>query len=129
MNTRMIAGLTAALALTITVGGSVPAMAKAGDVVRTGSCTGVANWKLKAGADNGRIQVEDEIDSNRNGQTWQWKIRHNGVDGAHGQAVTHAPSGSFTVRRFIPNAAGTDTIVFRAVRPATGQVCRGVVHF
>jgi len=109
--------------------GVAPAEAKSGDIIRTGSCSGTAHWKLKVGPDNGRLEVEGEIDSNRAGQHWRWRIRHNGVIAARGVRDTAGASGSFTVRRVLANLAGTDTIVFYARRPATGQVCRGVVRF
>ena len=35
-----------------------PVAAKSGDIVRTGNCSGAADWKLKAGKDDGRIEVE-----------------------------------------------------------------------
>lgn len=98
-----------------------------GRVERTGSCSASADWKLKAKPDNGRIEVEAEVDSNVNGQTWSWRIKHNGSTSARGSATTHGPSGSFSVNRRLVNLAGTDTFVFRAVNPGTGEVCRGQV--
>src|SRR6476646_6197966 len=37
-------------------------------VITTGSCSGSANWKLKAKHDDGRLEVEFEVESNRTGQ-------------------------------------------------------------
>jgi hypothetical protein len=128
MNTRTIAGAGAALALSITLVGGLPAVAKDG-VVRNGSCSGAGVTKVKAGHDDGRIEVEGEVDTNRNGQNWRWRIVHDGKVAARGSARTHAPSGSFSVERRVANHKGKDRIVFRAVRPATGQVCRAVVNF
>jgi hypothetical protein len=109
---------------------AVPAQASGDDrVIRTGSCSGSADWKLKAKSDNGRLEVEGEIDSNRNGQAWRWRIRHNGTVSARGQARTHAPSGSFSVERKMVNLAGADRFVLRAVNNSTGQVCRGALSF
>lgn len=106
-----------------------PAAANDDDVVRRGSCSGATDWKLKASPENGRIEVEGEVDSNRNGQTWRWRILHNGNVSAHGTAATHAPSGSFEVRRLLVNAGGTDTIGWKARNPASGEVCRGTLRF
>ena len=103
--------------------------AKGSDVIRTGSCSGSSEWKLKLSPDNGRIEVEFEVDQNVNGQTWNVKLKHNGNVFWRGQRTTQAPSGSFTVRKFTPNLAGTDKIVGRAVNPKTGEVCRGVALF
>jgi hypothetical protein len=100
-----------------------PAMAKAGDVIRTGSCSGSADWKLKVGPDNGRWEVQFEVDSNRVGQTWRVKIRDNGVLRYNRLQVTTAPSGSFTTHKFIRDMAGTDNIVARARNIRSGQTC------
>ena len=115
----------AALALPVT-----PASASGGDDVRrSGDCTGSATWKLKAKPDDGRIEVEAEVDTNRNGQTWRWRLRHNGSTTAHGLKTTQAPSGSFTVRRRVVDLSGPDTLRFRAEDVASGQVCRGHVTY
>jgi hypothetical protein len=99
--------------------------AKDTDVIRTGSCSGASDWKLKAKPDNGRLEVEFEVDQNINNRTWNVKLKKNGNVFWQGQRTTHAPSGSFSVTKFTGNPAGTDTIVGRAVNPATGEVCQG----
>ncbi len=115
-----------ASALPLTV---APATASGGDdVVRRGSCSGSADWKLKAKPDDGRIEVEGEVDSNRVGQSWNWRIKHNGTVSARGTATTRAPSGSFSVHRRMVDLRGTDTFVFRARNPRSGEVCRGIVR-
>lgn len=108
---------------------ATPAYAGDGDIIKRGSCTMGAEWKLKAGPQDGRIEVEGEVDSNRSGQTWRWRIIHNGTLSASGTATTQPPSGSFSVRRVLVDVAGTDSIVWRATRSATGETCRGVVTF
>ena len=109
---------------------SAPAVARGGDgVVRSGSCSSGARWKVKVGPDNGRLEVEGEVDSNRAGQSWRWSMRHNGILVTSGSATTAGRSGSFEVRRLMTNRAGTDTVTFYARRPATGQSCSGVVRF
>ena len=102
--------------------------AKGTEVIRTGSCTGASDWKLKAKPDDGRLEVEFEVDQNVNGKTWNVKLKKNGNVFWQGQRTTQAPSGSFSVTRFTGNRAGTDTIVGRAVNPATGEVCRGSLN-
>ena len=120
-----------ALAALVAVGvtAAPAASAKGLEVRSAGSCSIASTWKLKAKADNGRIQVEYEVDSNRVGQTWAVRILDNGVRVAAGTATTVAPSGSFTFSRIIPNVAGTDTIVGVATKAATGETCRGRVVF
>ncbi len=118
-----------AVTLGITATGLTPAVANDDDVIRRGSCSGATDWKLKGSPENGRIEVEGEIDSNHNGQTWRWRIFHDGKVSAHGRATTHAPSGSFEVRRLLVNGRGVDHIGFRAKNPRSGEVCRGSLRF
>lgn len=99
--------------------------AKSGDVIRTGNCSGATDWKLKLSPENGRIEVEFEVDQNINNKTWNVTLKRNGNRFWQGQKLTQAPSGSFTVRKLTTNGAGTDSFVARAVNPQTGEVCRG----
>ncbi|CAB4923798.1 unannotated protein [freshwater metagenome] len=119
------------LALVGAVGaGTTSASARSGDddrVIRTGACTAGADWKLKVKTDDGRLEVEGEIDSNVAGQRWRWTLRHNGSITERGTGTTGGRSGSFEVERTIVDLAGTDTVTFRATRD--GQVCRGVVNY
>jgi hypothetical protein len=54
----------------------LPAAAQAGsdETIKRGGCSGSAVWKLKAKPDDGRLEVEGEVDSNRAGQMWRWRI-------------------------------------------------------
>lgn len=125
-----LAGLAIA-ALTLPVGLVAPAVAShggGGDDVRTsGRCSGSAHWKLKAKPDDGRLEVEGEIDSNVSGQRWTWKFKHNGSVSAHGSKRTGGRSGSFEVERRFANLAGKDHFVFRAEH--RGQVCHGTISY
>ena len=96
-------------------------------MIRTGGCSAGADWKVKVKTDDGRLEVEGEIDSNVSGQRWAWTLRHNGSVTERGSSTTTGRSGSFEVERKIVDLAGTDTVAFRAVRD--GQVCRGVVNY
>ena len=128
MNIRPALAVLALVAAAAPVAVAGTATAGDGDVVRRGSCSGSTDWKLKAKHDDGRLEVEAEVDSNRNGQDWRWRMLHDGSLTARGRATTHAPSGSFSVERRMVNQAGTDKIVFKARNPRTGEVCRGVVR-
>jgi hypothetical protein len=109
---------------------AAPAQARSDDdVVRRGSCEGATDWKLKASPEDGRIEVEAGVDSNHNGQTWRWRLRHDGSLSARGTGTTVGPSGSFEVRRTVVDTSGTDRLVFRARNPRTDEVCRGVIRF
>ena len=95
-----------------------------GDAVRrTGSCSGSSTSKLKAKHDDGRIEVEFEVDQNRVGVPWKVRIRQNGRLVVNVTRRTRAPSGSFSLERRLRNRAGTDRIVARATR-AGGETCR-----
>jgi hypothetical protein len=108
---------------------TAPAMAKDGRVTAFGSCSSSGTWKVKASPEDGRVEVEAEIDTNRNGQTWAWSLEQNGTTIATGTRTTLAPSGSFEVRKVGTDRAGTDTFAFTARRSGTPQVCSGVVRF
>ena len=105
------------------------ALAKGGGdpVVKQGSCSSSATWKLKAKVDGGIIETEFEVDQNAVGKKWRVVIRQNGVKRLTGVRTTKAPSGSFTVHRLLDNKAGSDRIVGKATALATGQTCRGVL--
>jgi 2-methylaconitate cis-trans-isomerase PrpF len=119
-----IGAVIAAAAVTMSLAVATPAIAKGG-VVRTGVCSGRSDWKLKVAPDNGRLEVEFQVDSNKVGQTWRVRIFHDGVRIFAGRRVTKAPSGSFTVRLFTPNHAGTDHFKGRAVNVASSETCVG----
>lgn len=122
IRTRILAATVGGLAL-VSAFGAAPASAKAGDVRVAGTCNKSATTKIKLGLRDGGIETESEVDSNRNGQTWSVRTRHNGVLVVNTTAVTKAPSGSFTVRKNLPNRAGTDTVTTVSRNAATGQTC------
>ncbi len=110
--------LTGVLAL-LAVGS--PALAKDGDVLVRGTCTAGSAAKLKLSSDNGRIEVEVEVDQNRNGVPWTVVLTRDGTRVARATRVTKAPSGSFSVRKLVANPAGPDVI--RAVATRRGETC------
>ena len=116
------------LALVATVGAQ-PASAKGLDVRAQGTCSKGSAWKLKAKADNGRIETELEVDSNRVGQAWSVRLSDNGVLVWSGTRTTVAPSGSFSTARLVTNRAGTDRITATARTASTGETCSAVVVF
>ncbi len=125
---RLTIAIAAASAAALGLAFAPTASASGGDdVVKRGACSGASHWKLKAGPDNGRIEVEGEVDSNVNGQTWHWKIRHNGHASAHGTRATSGPSGSFEVHRRLVDTSGRDRIGWRARNLRSGEVCQGAL--
>jgi hypothetical protein len=89
-------------------------------VVR-GVCTKQSTSKLQLSREDRGVEVEFEVDQNRNRVPWKVTLRSNGVRVASFTATTRAPSGSFEVRRLIADRPGTDRIRARAVR--SGETC------
>jgi len=119
---KVFASLAVGAVMAIAVPGI--ASAKGGDGVTVkGTCTATSSSQLKLKADNGRIETEFEVDQNVVGATWKVTMIDNGTVVARANATTTAPSGSFTVRRLIPNRAGTDKVTARAKNVATGEIC------
>lgn len=113
----------AVLATALPALGAGAAHANDADVIRRGACSGSTDWKIKAKPDDGGLEVEAEIDSNQNGQQWTWVLRHDGSVADRGSSTTQGPSGSFSVERHTGNGAGKDAFRFRAVNPASDEVC------
>ena len=122
-----VAALTAALV--VTAAPLAQAKDDDGRIIRTGSCSGSADWKLKAKHDDGRIEVEYEVDSNTSGQTWRVRVRDNGVRVIATRATTGGRSGSFDIERKVANRAGSDSFVARARDLSSGQLCVGRLTF
>jgi len=116
-----VATLTAALV--VTAAPLAHAKDDDGRIIRTGSCSGSADWKLKAKHDDGRIEVEYEVDSNQSGQTWRVRVRDNGVRVIATRATTGGRSGSFDIERKVANRGGSDSFVARARDLSSGQLC------
>jgi hypothetical protein len=119
-------GATALAAVLLTGMATTPALAKDGDgrVIKRGNCSASTDWKLKAKPDDGSLEVEFEVDSNRSGQRWTWSIRHDGSVVASGRRTTQPPSGSFSVERRVVDAPGRHRISATARNLRTGETCR-----
>lgn len=103
--------------------GALPAHAKGVSMVKAGNCSGRTLSKMQLSRENGRIEVEFEVDSNINGQRWTVALRHDGRRIFKGTRTTVGRSGSFTVRRLEANRAGGDA--FHAVaRRRSGETCK-----
>lgn len=119
----------AAIALTASVlalASATPAAAAKGghgDVRTSGTCSAGSVWEAKAKPDNGRVELELEIDTHRVGQTWTVGITDNTVRVFSGKRVTAAPSGSFSIELLTRNRAGVDRFVATARNGSTGETC------
>jgi hypothetical protein len=103
------------------------ATAKDGDIRRVGTCTKSSTSKIKLSEENGRIEVEFEVDQNRNGVRWNVRIAKNGTRIAKMTRVTKGPSGSFEARIVARNSAGADRFVATATR--AGETCTARATF
>jgi len=119
--------LFAAAAVAISVWAAAPHAIAGTEVRRHGACSAASDWKLKVKPDNGRLELEFEVDSNVAGQTWRVKLFQNGDRIFRGTRTTQGASGSFTVRRTTDDTAGTDAFRGRAANPDTGETCVGRV--
>ena len=100
----------------------VPAgLAKDGDKLVRGTCTRSSSAKMKLSREDGRIEVQLEVDQNRAGRTWRVALRQNGVVVRRLTRVTRAPSGSFEARIVVRNRAGVDRLAATATR--RGETC------
>ena len=105
-------------------GGGSGGGGNARDVRVSGTCTLRSTAKLKLSPENGRVEVEFEVDENRNGKTWTVVMNRNGNRVVSRKAVTRAPSGSFEARAVLAAGAPKTTVTAVARRAATGEVCR-----
>jgi hypothetical protein len=96
-------------------------------VVKTGKCSASSHWKLKAKADDGRIETEFEVDQNRVGKRWRVTIARNGSRVFRGIRTTVAPSGSFSVHRLLAGPATGSRIVATAKSLSSGETCRAAL--
>jgi hypothetical protein len=121
----LIVGVAAAAGV---LAAATPIAAKDGDVLVRGTCTKASTSKLTLSEEDGRIEVEFEVDQNRSGVRWSVTLRRPTTVLLRTTRVTRAPSGSFEVRRVVADLAGPDRISARATSPS-GEVCRVTATF
>jgi hypothetical protein len=127
--TKLGVGIVTALTALAIALVAVPAgAAKDGDILVRGTCTKSSTSKLKLSEEDGRIEVEFEVDQNRNGVRWNVVLFQNGKQLRRTTRVTRAPSGSFELRVVAPNTAGKDTFRARATSPSS-EVCTARASF
>jgi hypothetical protein len=121
MSAARLTTIIATLALAAAALAVAPvASAKHGDGVRVrGVCSRGSIATLKLSPEDGRIEIELEVDQNRSGVPWKVTLRRDGARIASATAVTHAPSGSFSLRRLAAGAHGT----VGAVAARAGERC------
>lgn len=124
MSRRILATTGAALATLAMTGAPAVLADDDRDVERTARCTMGSTMKLDLSPEDGRVEVEIEVDENRNGSRWSVVANRNGARVLSRSAVTRAPSGSFEVRRVVAPGSPRTRVTAVARRAATGEVCR-----
>jgi hypothetical protein len=120
--------VVAVLGLAIALVAAPAGAAKRGDVRVAGTCTKASTSKLKLSEEDGRIEVEFEVDQNRNGVRWTVVLTQNGKRIARMTRLTRPPSGSFDARIVASNKPGSDKFAARATSPS-GEICTARVAF
>jgi hypothetical protein len=122
MSRKPIALLFALLALSLL---AVPAAlakgGKPGAVRIQGVCTKQSTSKMKLSREDRGIELEFQVDQNRNGVPWKVRLSRNGKVIASFTAKTRAPSGSLDIRRVIAGRLGADRI--KAVATRSTETC------
>jgi hypothetical protein len=93
---RSLGVLALGASLIIPTALAAPAMAKDGHggggggaaVTARGACPGADGWKLKAKHDDGRVEVEFEVDTDVAGQVWKVALTDNGASIFKGTRTT-----------------------------------------
>jgi hypothetical protein len=119
MRTWSIGGTAAVLALAAMLAATPAGVAKDGDVLAAGTCTKSSTSKLKLSPEDGRMEVEFEVDQNRNGLRWSVVISRGGNAIARLSRVTRPPSGSFEARVVANGRSFSARATSRS-----GEVCR-----
>jgi hypothetical protein len=98
-------------------------------VVKVGTCSIGSTWKLKAKTDDGRVEVEFEVDQNRVGKRWRVTLKRDGATVFNGIRTTRAPSGSFSVERLLAGSTGSTRIVASAKAVQGSESCSAALVF
>lgn len=97
--------------------------AKDGDLIVRGNCAGGIKTKLKASPENGRIELEYELDNAAPNEAWRIIIRKNGRAILRTTKRTNGV-GDLEVRKLTSNGNGNERIEASAKRVSGGGVCR-----
>jgi hypothetical protein len=128
VGTTPIRALAVAIALLVLLPAGASARHGGGrdDEVRVaGTCGGGAKSKLKVKADDGRLEVEVEVEHVRRASRWRVTLVQEGRVAWRGTVRAGRASGAFAVRRSLRDLAGADRVSFRAWGPG-GVTCRAV---
>lgn len=117
--------LCAALLATVACGVAPAAAYVDDDEAREeGRCARGITWEMRAEPDDGRIELEVKVDTERTGRRWSWVLTHNGSLSDRGASWTKDSSGSFEIELIAVDVSGPDTFRLRASRKAVVCVAR-----
>jgi hypothetical protein len=119
--------LISVAAILLALGAPPAALARGGggdgqDVRVSGSCGRGATSKLRVRAKDGAIRVEFEVEGRRGGERWRVVLVHERRVAWRGRARTRSGSGTFRIRRSLPDFEGADQVTARASGPR-GNTC------
>jgi hypothetical protein len=125
LNTARKLALAACVALALALGAAAPALGSDdGDDARVkGTCGKGVTSELRLRAEDGAISVEFRLDSNHRGQRWRLVLVHERRVVWRGRKRTRSGSGSFRIRRSVPDFSGVDQVSVRASGPG-GNTCQ-----
>lgn len=103
-------------------------LSKDGDVIRRSNCSGPAKSKLKASPENGRIEVEYEVDNATRGQRWVIVLKK-GRRTILQRTKTVNSAGEIRVRKVTSNGSGSERISALARNLNTGERCSVTLRF
>jgi hypothetical protein len=93
------------------------------EIRNAGLCSDSSSSKIKVKTDDGRLEVEFEVDQNVNGEKWKVKFKNGNDVVFKGTATTRAPSGSFSIERKIADGPGSDRIKAVARNKSSDERC------
>jgi hypothetical protein len=117
--------IAAALGAALALVGGPGALAKDGDVRKSGACSDSSTWKLKLSDENSKIETEFEVDQNVTGDDWKVVLKKDGEVFFRGTKTTKGRSGSFEVRKLVNDGSGTEKITGHARNVDTDELCHG----
>jgi hypothetical protein len=96
------------------------------ELIRQSACGGGVKSKVSASPENGRIEVEYEVDNAQPGDTWRIVIRRNGKVILRTRKRVNA-AGNAEIRVLTPNGNGNERIAASATRVGGGGSCEATV--
>jgi hypothetical protein len=94
---------------------------------RRGGCSGDSEASLRVRARDGVLRVEFELEPAEGARTWRVILLHERRTALRTVIVIRPDaSGSYRLRRRLPDWLGTDTVAARATAPG-GEICRAFV--